>query len=375
MTQPVDLRLVQGTEPVLLGEPPRAWATGHDVQFYDTEDFLYASVASFLADGIRAGQPIVVIATDVHRKHFTDYLRATGVDVSVLLEGRDAIWLDANETLSAFMEGPMPDRELFYATVGNVFERVIKDRKYVVARAYGEMVDVLFKQGNIEGAIALEELWNELAAKYSFSLLCAYSMGNFFKEAHTHSFRRICGTHRNVLPTEEILATGESDRLRQITMLQQRARALEAEIRHREEVEAALRDMLEHRRRVEDSLRRSEAEMRDFLENASEGMHWVDAQGIILWANRAELEMLGYARAAYVGRHISEFYHDKDTCEEVLRRLARNEVLHEFEATLVGADGSMHHVLINSNVYWEDEKFVHTRCFTRDITKLKQSMS
>src|SRR3954464_2215397 len=119
----------------------------------------------------------------------------------------------------------------------------MENSKYLVTRAYGEMVDVLWKDGNIDGAIAVEELWNELATKYSFSLLCAYSMGNFFKEAHTHSFKQICGTHGNVLPTEEFLRASEPDRLRQITMLQQRARALEAEVHHRREVEEALRDV------------------------------------------------------------------------------------------------------------------------------------
>jgi hypothetical protein len=124
------------------------------------------------------------------------------VDVGSLADGRDVVWLDARETLSAFMEGPTPNRELFEATVGNVFEKVISDRRYMVVRAYGEMVDLLWNDGNTEGALALEELWNELAAKYSFSLLCGYSMDSSLKEAHTESYKRICGHHERVLPME-----------------------------------------------------------------------------------------------------------------------------------------------------------------------------
>src|ERR1043165_4396011 len=170
--------------PAPLAEATPVWATGHDVQFYDGEEFLFEAVASFLTDGLRAGQPLVVIATEAHRRGFLDQLRPIYHDIDDRLHGSDIVWLDARETLAAFMEGPTPNPELFEVTVGNVFEKVMADRSYLVVRAYGEMVDLLWKDGNIEGAIALEELWNGLARKYSFNLLCAYSMGNFFKEAH-----------------------------------------------------------------------------------------------------------------------------------------------------------------------------------------------
>src|SRR3954463_10908386 len=132
MTNPAKLRLVphDAEAIVALPQPPRAWSTGHDVQFYESEEFLYGSVASFLVDGVRAGQPIVVIATEVHRRHFADYMRGTGVDIDTLLHGRDVVWLDARETLNAFMEGPTPSRELFQATVGAVFEKLMENRKY-----------------------------------------------------------------------------------------------------------------------------------------------------------------------------------------------------------------------------------------------------
>jgi PAS domain S-box-containing protein len=374
MTQPAKLHLVGYTSlsAAPLPDSARAWAPGHDVQFYESEEFLASSVSNFLAEGARAGQPLVVIATDAHRKAFRSHLLSLGLPLDDHVAGPAIVWLDARETLNAFMEGPTPNRELFEATVGDVFEKIVTGRRYLVIRAYGEMVDLLWKDGNIEGAIALEELWNELAVKYSFSLLCAYSMGNFFKEAHTHSFRQICAHHGRVVPTESYLMADEAERLRQITLLQQRARALEAEVAHRREVEAALRDVLAHRRRMEDSARRSENELRDFLENAAEGMHWVGPDGIVIWANRAELELLGYEADEYIGHHIAEFHADPRAIADILTRLGRNETLREYEATLVCKDGSRKHVLISSNVLYENGEFVHTRCFTRDVTRLKQ---
>ncbi|HEX8723254.1 MAG TPA: PAS domain S-box protein [Pyrinomonadaceae bacterium] len=120
-----------------------------------------------------------------------------------------------------------------------------------------------------------------------------------------------------------------------------------------------------------EELRRRERELADFIENASVGLHWVGADGTILWANQAELDMLGYTREEYIGRKITEFHADRDVIGDILRRLTNRETLRDYEARLKCKDGSVRHVLINSNVMWEGDRFVHTRCFTRDITERK----
>jgi hypothetical protein len=180
---------------------PHAWTPTHDVQFYVGDDKLTASVARFILQGVRVGQPMVVIATASHRKAFKDAMRGMGIEPEDLVEGRDMVWLDARDTLSAFMEGPHPNRELFHATVGSVFERLMRDRRYVIVRAYGEMVDLLWQEGKHEAAIELEQLWNELASKYAFSLLCAYSVDSVLK-GDCRGVDAICGVHARVLPSE-----------------------------------------------------------------------------------------------------------------------------------------------------------------------------
>ena len=100
-------------------------------------------------------------------------------------------------------------------------------------------------------------------------------------------------------------------------------------------------------------------------------LHWVGPDGTILRANRAELELLGYSPDEYIGHQIAEFHADQDVIGDILRRLQRGEELREVEARLRCKDGSVKHVLISSNVLWEDGKLVHTRCFTRDITDRK----
>jgi PAS domain S-box-containing protein len=128
------------------------------------------------------------------------------------------------------------------------------------------------------------------------------------------------------------------------------------------------RDISE-RKRAEQALRQREEELTDFLENSAVGLHWVGPDGTILWANKAELELLGYTREEYIGHHIAEFHADSEVIKDILERLTRDETLHSYEARLRCKDGSLRHVLISSNVRKQSGEFIHTRCFTRDITE------
>jgi PAS domain S-box-containing protein len=115
-------------------------------------------------------------------------------------------------------------------------------------------------------------------------------------------------------------------------------------------------------------LRRRELELTDFFENAAVPMHWVGPDGTILRVNQAELDLLGYDRDEYLGKNIIDFHVDREIIDDILRRLDTGEVLHDYPARLRSRDGSTRHVLIDSSAYFENGRFVHTRCFTRDVT-------
>ena len=122
---------------------------------------------------------------------------------------------------------------------------------------------------------------------------------------------------------------------------------------------------------AEADLQQRERELTDFLENAAVALHRVAEDGTILWANRAELSLLGYSREEYVGHNIAEFHVSEPVIHDILHRLKRNEELREHESQLRCKDGSTRYVSINSSVYSEERRFVHTRCVTRDITQDK----
>jgi PAS domain S-box-containing protein len=117
----------------------------------------------------------------------------------------------------------------------------------------------------------------------------------------------------------------------------------------------------------------SEFDFEDFFENGAVPLHLVGHDGVILRANRAELELLGYAPHEYIGRSIADFHADKDAIADILARLSRGEKIDKYPAQLRAKDGSIRHVLVTSSVQFQDGKFVNTRCFTVDVTELKRA--
>ena len=150
----------------------------HAVQFYEGEEYLYETVARFLASGLKAGDRLLVIATKAHREAFIEKLRPLGADAAI---ASGLITLhDARQTLAKFMVGDMPDA-VFSDAIDRLMVHAQAGDSHARVRAYGEMVDLLWRDGNARAAIRLEELWNDASARHSFSLLCAYVMGNSTK--------------------------------------------------------------------------------------------------------------------------------------------------------------------------------------------------
>ena len=119
------------------------------------------------------------------------------------------------------------------------------------------------------------------------------------------------------------------------------------------------------------ALRNKEQQLSDYIENAPISLHWVDKNGTIVWANQTELDFLGYSREEYIGEPITKFHADSEVIADILTRLSNKETLVNYEARLRCKDGSIRYVEISSNVFYRDGEFVHTRCFTIDITDRK----
>lgn len=121
-------------------------------------------------------------------------------------------------------------------------------------------------------------------------------------------------------------------------------------------------------------VRLGEPSLEDFFENGAVGLHIVQYDGTVLRANRAELQLLGYAADEYIGRQIADFHADPHVISDILERLGRGETLDKYPARLRAKDGSIKHVQISSSVRFDESgRFRTTRCFTVDVTERRRT--
>lgn len=234
----------------------RAAPHDHIVQFYESDEFLTGVVSGFLAAGLRAGQPVLAIVNARRREALGLRLRSVGIDAERAARAGQLALLDAEEVLSKVMVGGEPRWDRFRLEVGEVVERLGGGAPGRKLRAYGELVDVLWRGGDRGGALRIEEMWEHLASTHALSVLCAYALGSFEEEAHGRRIQDVCAAHGYVVPAESWVEVGDGDaRLREVVRLQQRARALQHEIERRRELEGVLREALQERKRLEERLR------------------------------------------------------------------------------------------------------------------------
>ena len=267
---------IQEIEPV----PPIAkWPAplrSHTVQFYREDAFLLDEISRFIGTALGAGDAALVIATEDHREGLIQRLKSKGLNTAMAIKQGRFVLLDAAETLAKFMRDGQPDPNDFSEVVGRTITQIkgnAGDGEPRVA-AFGEMVALLWMEGNGAAAIQLEQLWNDLAKTHSFSLRCAYPIGGFDGHDDSARFSTICAEHSGVIPDEGYtsLAT-EGERLRSIAELQQKQQAhealhrtkegLEKEVAERKEAERkllaserSLRELSSHLLRLQDEERR-----------------------------------------------------------------------------------------------------------------------
>ncbi|HET6142150.1 MAG TPA: MEDS domain-containing protein [Candidatus Acidoferrales bacterium] len=172
----------------------------HEVQFYSEDQVLLKRLARFVAAALKRGDPAIVIATIAHQDALLLRLRLAGLDMNAANHEGRYVTVDAGGTLSIFMVNGMPEPARFFRVASGLIEEALKTANTQQPRvaAFGEWVSVLCKRGQADAAVRLEQLWNELAAKYNLDLLCGYEMGSMNRVEHRDEFRRICAEHTRI---------------------------------------------------------------------------------------------------------------------------------------------------------------------------------
>jgi PAS domain-containing protein len=259
-------------------------APDHAVQFYESDSSLIKLLAHEVIAALKSGDVVIVNATRKHRNALRAALALRKIDLAAAVRAGRFREVDATECLAKFMVNGTPDKDRFDRFVGALIDdaaTALKPGRRPVL--FGEMVAVLWNQGQRKATIRLEELWRDLARRKKFHLLCSYPIHAFGPSKFQSEFSNICGDHTHVNAVAALrLASLCRITQRRLVRLQQKTSALEAEIQ----------------------LNRQQMQL---LEQAAQAGAWeLDSAGDVLMLSPAAAKVLGYGRVSHVP--LSKFF-------------------------------------------------------------------
>ena len=317
----------------------------HFVHFYENDTFLLDSIADFMGSGLIVGDTCIVLATQAHREMLEERLKATGLDLAATPIRGEYISLDAAETLSKIMIDGLPEPERFSRVIGGTISQAAKSHH---VRVFGELVALLWADGNHAAAVRLEELWNDLGKLHPFSLFCAYPMHGFNRDIYTAEFADICNSHSRVISTESYTALVSPDeRLHAITLLQQKANLLAEE----------------------------QSRLAAIVKSSNDAIVGKTLDGIITSWNGAAEVLFGYTAQEAIGKPITLIIPPELQEEEVdiIGKLRRGIPIEHFETVRRRKDGSYINVSLSISPIKDGAgKIVGASKIARDITERKE---
>ena len=169
----------------------------HEVGFYSEDQLFIDDFARVSGNALKTGNVAIVVASESHQEQILGRLRAGGLDMRAAIDQGLYIPVDNREVVSAVMTDGLPDPARFHRLAESLLSKaesaVNGDRRRIVA--CGESAPVLWAQGNADGAVQLEHLWDEIARTDGLRISCGYSLSSFQGEIGDHVFGRICSEH------------------------------------------------------------------------------------------------------------------------------------------------------------------------------------
>ncbi len=138
----------------------------------------------------------------------------------------------------------------------------------------------------------------------------------------------------------------------------------------------AIQSDITEKKQLRHELIDTEARYRDIVENSPNMIHSVDENGIVIFTNKRECELLGYTKEELIGMHIHEIYipSQRKELDEGFEILKKKGVLYTSHGKMVKKNGEELDVEIDSiSVKDERGNFVRTRSIIRDITEQRKS--
>lgn len=148
----------------------------HIVQLYRHESDLERAVATYAFEAAEHDDAVLFVATRAHAGTFRRGLWAQGLDVDAAVQRGQLVFVHVEDLMPQFMRGALPDAATFKNVVNGLLDSVQQDGRFRHVYVFGEIVNVLWQQGNREGTLLVEQLWDELQQARPFTLYCGFQV-------------------------------------------------------------------------------------------------------------------------------------------------------------------------------------------------------
>ncbi len=177
----------------------------HAAQFYFDDQVLVRFTSEFLISALLAGDSAVILATASHQRAIAEKLSARGIDAAHYADEGRYVAIDADEALAEYLSAGENAITRFRRRMLGVLTDVNRAATVDNPRAmvFGELVLLFWQRRAPAAVLALEQLWEDLAAEHSFSLFCGYSIRDFADAGSENHFFQICAAHSTLIPPEQ----------------------------------------------------------------------------------------------------------------------------------------------------------------------------
>jgi len=185
-----------------LGRNPRS---GHAIHLHGSDASFADAAAAYFHEALQQGDATCLIASALIRRTVGQRLESRGWRFSPPSERDRYRAIDATEALNGFMRDGHPDARRLQAIVDELddYRRTVTDgtdSRLVIA---GCLAGALMAAGNVEGALEIERIWNDLTRDRPFLTACGYNL-SCFQDGDRDRWSSISAEHAVVSHANEL---------------------------------------------------------------------------------------------------------------------------------------------------------------------------
>jgi DNA-binding NarL/FixJ family response regulator len=170
----------------------------HDVVFCSSDAVLIGAFSRFIAGELREGNAVVAAVTAAHERRLQSSLEASHVDVALAIRQQRYLPVNVSELIAKATVNGCLDPLRYLDAAGELLTDVTRraSDQYARVATCGEGTSIFWTHGDVEAAIQLEHLWDEIAMSRRMDILCAYPLA--VREESVPAIRRVCAEHTAV---------------------------------------------------------------------------------------------------------------------------------------------------------------------------------